>query len=408
MVFITEEGKGSWMQSFRSANVPFTMMSLRMKTCQDDPGRFPANTLPSGAGFPFAEFSDPEQYGVLAMAHEIGHATGQVDDYTEDLRYDGHTFSAPSFSQFGQLANGSWLKDNNGDHDNTNFHQRVQSSDAYVPRHDDKTMMDKNGPVRMRQVWRFARWLSEGGPSAGSPNKPLQGFLNDVQFKVSAPHPSPVLEYFRANTDPVNPWTPGTSARLTVLAGPPLRTMNAYLYRTLDETRRGKRATGASAGQDVDFKSILVIRPLLSVSFIDAGANVWTPADMSDWLSVFKGYFTQVQNLLYDKFMLSGSGDLDPTLIHFLPGFDIYPSGGAPPHTHYNYRVEVHWDNTAFSRTGDTLTLGYSNALLRQLFNYLFNKPAASASFAAADFAWIRTWFSGADVANAAFNVVEV
>lgn len=409
VVFITEEGKGSWMQSFRSANVPFTMMSLRMKTCQDDPGRFPANTLPSGAGFPFAEFGDPEQYGVLAMAHEIGHATGQVDDYTEDLRYAGHAYDCPSFGQFGMLANGSWLKDNNGDHDNTNFHQRTQGSDPYVPRHDDKTMMDKNGPIRMRHVWRFARWLNQGGPSAGSPATPLRGFLNDVQFKVHAPHPEPALEYFRADADPVNPWTCGTSARLTVLAGPPLRTMNAYLWRTLDETRRSRRATGADAGQDVDFKAILAVRPLLSMSFVDVGANAWTRGDINDYLSVFTGYFTQVQNLLYDKFMLSGGGgDLDPTLIHFLPGFDIYPSGGAPPHNHYNYRVVVRRDNSAFNRAGDTLTLGVSNALLRELFNYLFNKPAASAAFATADFAWIRTWFSGADVANAAFNVVEI
>lgn len=409
VLFITEEGKGSWMRSYRAANTPFTIMRVRMKTCEDDTGRFPAANLPSGAGFPFAEFGDSGQYGCLAMAHEIGHATGQVDDYTEDLRSGGHTYSCPSFSQFGQLADGSWLKDGNGDHDHTNFHQRVQSSDPYVPKHDDKTMMDKNGPIRMRHVWRFAHWLSEGGPSAGSPNKPLQGFLNDVQFKVKAPHPNPVLEYFRTDTDNVNPWSCSTSARLTVLAGPPERTMNAYLWRSLDETRRGKRAAGANAGQDVDYKAILVVRPLLSVSFVNVGANVWATGDMDDWLSVLTGYFTKVQNLLHDKFMLSGGGgDLDPTLIHFLPGFDIYPSGGAPPHNHYNYRVVVRRDNTAFSRAGDTLTLGVSNALVRELFNYLFNKPAASAAFAAADFAWIRTWFSGAGVANAAFNVVEV
>jgi hypothetical protein len=184
--------------------------------------------------------------------------------------------------------------------------------------------------------------------------------------------------------------------------------MNAYLWRSLDETRRGKRAAGASAGQDVDYKAILVVRPLLSVSFVNVGAKVWAVGDMDDWLTVFKGYFTKVQNLLHDKFMLSGSGDLHPTLIHFLPGFDIYAAGGAPPHNHYNYRVAVRRDNTAFSRAGDTLTLGVSNPLLRELFNYLFNKPAASAAFAAADFAWIRTWFSGAGVGNAAFNVVEV
>jgi hypothetical protein len=185
--------------------------------------------------------------------------------------------------------------------------------------------------------------------------------------------------------------------------------MNAYLYRVLDETRRGKRATGASVGQDVDFKAILVVRPLLSVSFVNVGANAWTAGDRSDWLSDMYGYFTQVRNLLFDKYMLSGGGgDLDPTLIHFLPGFDMYASGGAPTHTHFNYRVVIRRDNTAFSRAGDIITIGNTNALMRELFYYLFNKPAGSAGFAIADFGWLRTWFSGAGAANAAFNVVEL
>ena len=409
IIFVVEETKGSWMRSYRAANNPFTIMRLRKKTLEDDAGRFPGANLPSGSGFPFAEFSDPGQYGCLAMAHEIGHATGQVDDYCEDHRFSGRAWDIPSFGQFGMLAGGNWMKDGNGNHVNTNFHQRTQSSEAYALRHDDKTMMDKNGPIRMRHAWRFACWLNQGGASAGAPEKPLDEYLDNVKFKVHYPHPSPVLEYYRAGAVQVSPWTQKTNARIQVVVGPPERTMHAFLYQILDETRRTKRATGAGAGNDIDFKAILVVRPLLSVCFQDVGAAVWSNADRNDWLIELNRWFLRSKNVLYDKFMLSGGGgDLDPTLIHFLPGIDMYPPAGAPTHNHFNYRVVVRRDNAAFSRAGDTLTLGQTNALIRELFYYLFNKAAASAGFTTADFAWLRTWFSGAGVANGAFSVVEI
>jgi hypothetical protein len=403
IAYVTEEGKGSWMLSYRGNNRPYSIMSLRIKTCEDDPTRFAAGSMNSGVVFPHAEFGDPGTYGCLAMAHEIGHATGQIDDYMETAKRGNNTMSVPNFGQWGLKADS---KDVNPD--NSDFGQRVLSSDGWALKihPHDKTMMEKNGAIRMRHIWRFAHWLNEEGKTGKSLNK----FLGGIQHKMRYPHPSPVLEYFRDTTTKTNPWAYSHNAILDVKVPGPgdTRKMNVYLYRKLDESGRVTRTKGADTGKEIDFKCLLVVRPLLSVAFIRNGAHVWANNEMTDWLALFHNWFSRGKGLLGNKYMLAGGGDFNPALIHFLPGYDFYNEGGSPNHTSFNYRVQIKWNDNTFSRAGDVISMGDHQDRIRELFYYMFNKPANAAGFVAADFDFIKNWFSGPSVANAGFHIEEV
>jgi|GEM_PF-2886883 len=402
IVFITEEDKGSWVRSWRYNN-RFSSMSLRIKTRKDDAGRFSVSRFPSGVGFPFGEFNDPggnSSYGCLVIAHELGHATGQIDDYEEDARYFGDdppTMPIPSYGQFGVRTNNRRMG-----HDNSRMNQRNRSSEAFDTKHDDKTMMDSNGPIRMRHVWRFVHWMNQKAQSG----QDLHDLLNGQRFEIRYPHPSPAMaNYYRNGTrEPLDPWQAVDSATINSATNRP---MNVYLYKTLDEQMRVAR----SSGGNVDAKGVLVVRPLLSVAFQDVGTNTWTAAERRDWCRLFFQWFTTNKNVLPGKFMLSGGGadnDLEPTMIKFLPGCDFYAAGGNPSHNHQNLKVVVKRSADALSASGTTVTVGATSTRIKALFYYLFNKPANSTGFTTADFNFIRTWFNGRTTPGGSFNVVQM
>jgi outer membrane protein OmpA-like peptidoglycan-associated protein len=404
IAYVTEEDKGSWMLSFRGNNRPFSIMSLRIKTGEDDSTRFAAGSMGSGVIFPYSEFSDPTTYGCLAMAHEIGHATGQVDDYMETAKYNDNSMGVPTYGQWGVKPDGKDVKA-----DNSDFQNRSLSSEAWALKihPHDKTMMEKNGAIRVRHVWRFAHWLNEEGKTGKSLNK----FLSGLQMRVRVPHPATQIEYFRNTAVQNNPWAFSHSATLDVktASGTDIRKMNAYLYRHLDESGRVTRTKGANVGKEVDFKAILVVRPMLSISFLSNNGHDWTNGEMTDWLALFHNYFSRGKGLLGNKWLLAGGGgDYDPTLIHFLPGYDFYNEGSSPNHTSFNFRVEIKWDDNTFSAADQLISMGNHQSRIKELFYHLFNKPSNATAFAVADFNYLKTWFSGPSVANAAFSIEEV
>ncbi|MBD3343920.1 MAG: hypothetical protein GF401_02520 [Chitinivibrionales bacterium] len=382
ITFVVEEKKGSWMRSWRSSAASFSVMSLRIKTRKNDPTRF--------SGFPFTEFGDPGQYGCLVMAHEIGHATGQVDDYCQDIT-EPKTFGyLPTLGQFGFTATGDFIAN-----DNNNFGSRVQGSEAYEIRHDAKTMMTKNGPVRMRQIWRFVHWLNNLGRSG----QPLHAFTNGVQFEINYPRAS--MRFYRSLSEKVDPWHFALSGTIDVA---PDKTMNVYLFKRTDETRRGRR----SSGTNVDYKAILCLRLLLSITYVNTGLfSTWSDRNKKDWNNALNSLFNA--NSLRGKYLLSGGGgDLDPTIIRIIPGFYLPTGSTVPSQNSYNYHLRVRRrSDDAISQSGTTLTLG-DRISARELLNFFFNKSAADTSFATTDFNFVKNWFSLPTIGNGAFNIEQV
>ena len=180
------ESKGSYVVGNVGADRPFSIVCLRIKTRTDDTARF--------SGYPFNEFSDPGQYGCLVIAHELGHCSGQNDDYKQNVPGSFHFGAVPTFGQFGRTSGGSRINDNNA-----NFSTRTEGSEAYEITHDFKTMMVLNGPIRMRHVWRFNHWLNEEGKTG----KPLNKFTSGAQHEISYPRAS--LTYFRDTTTKLDP-----------------------------------------------------------------------------------------------------------------------------------------------------------------------------------------------------------
>ncbi|HOP07526.1 MAG TPA: hypothetical protein PLF13_09565 [candidate division Zixibacteria bacterium] len=402
LVFVTEEDKGSWVMSYREGG-KYSVISLRVKTRQDDVSRFTTASFESGTAFPVGEFNDPggnSSYGCLVIAHELGHATGQIDDYLEDAKYygaDPPSYPVPNYGQFGVRSNNRRMH-----HSNQHMNNRNRSSEAWVNKHDDKTMMDKNGPIRMRHVWRFCHWMNEKGQTG----QDLYDFLNGQRFEIHYPNPSPAMSnYYRNGTDqPKDPWQFVASGTINAAANRP---MNVYLYKTLDEVMRVPRTSG---GGTIDCKAILVVRPLFSVCFENTTHGNWTEAQRKSWCYGFYKYFIVDKNLLPNKFMINGSGTSDeiPVLLKFLPGFDFYASGGNPAHNNQNYKIVVKWNSDAVSQSGNQLTVGGANARMKDLFYYMFNKPASSTGFAVADFNFIRDWYNGRTTPAGTYSIQEV
>jgi hypothetical protein len=383
---IVEEEKGSWVMSWRSDNT-FSLLSLRIKTRDDDPGRF--------SGFPFQEFSDPDGYGCMVMAHELGHATGQVDDYMEKVSQPARNGYLPNFAQFGYTSGGNRITTNN-----SNFPQRVQSSEGYAIAHDALTMMDKNGPIRMRHVWRFAHWLNEKGKSGG----PLHRFLNGAQHEMYYPRAD--MRYRRRSTDPVDPWRWTHNERRTINGN---KTATLSLFQVLDETRRLDRSNTASP---TDVKAIVAVRFLLSICFVDNGTLTWSQAQKRAWATMIFRWLTKSagSHNVENRFKLvGGGGALDPTIIRVIPGFEFYAAGSPPAHGAFNYRVEVK------QSSGDEITLDNNRILKlgdnktgKQVVNFMYNKPLDAAGLSAADLRFVADWFNQPSISTGGFRVEEV
>ncbi|MBD3401913.1 OmpA family protein [candidate division GN15 bacterium] len=384
---IVEEDKGSWVVSARAADRPFSLLSLRIKTREDDPGRF--------SGFPFDEFEDPEGYGCLVMAHELGHATGQVDDYMDKVPNVRTNGRLPNFGQFGVTSGGNDIRDNN-----SNFPQRVQGSESWDIDHDKLTMMDKNGPIRMRHVWRFVHWLNEQSKSGGS----LHRYLEGDQFRMYYPRAD--MHYHRQTADPVDPWRWSNGGQVTISGN---KTANLYLFQELDETRRLDRSV---TDNPTDFRAILNVRFLLSIAFVDNGAHTWSGAQKRAWARMIYNWLTKSTGpyKVTGRFQLTGGGGaLDPTIIRVIPGFEIYSPGSPPGHGAFNYRVEVKQSsNDPFNLNNQRrLRLG-DNHSARKIINYFYDKPEDAAALSAADFNFVATWFNQPSVSSGGFRVEEV
>lgn len=371
--FICEEKKGSWFLSWRGGANIFSLGSFRIKTRKDDVNRFD--------GFPFSEFGDPGQYGCLVLAHELGHATGQNDDYTEDVSSTLTNADVPTLGQFGRTENGSRISA-----DDSNFPDRVEGSEAYEIYHDRLTLMVKNGPVRMRFFWRFTHWLNSNGLAG----KPLNKFLAGTQFKIY--YPRAKYSYFRKTVDKVDPWKYCISDVINAGAGRP---WNVYLFKILDETRKNGTK---------EFKAILTVRLFLAIAYRNNGANHWGDADKATWANGINNLF--LTDAVFRKFYLKGGGgDFDPTIIRFIPGFNFYNIGSSPSNAGFNYQIEVKKNSSdAITQSGNVIKCG-DGTDKKHLLNYFFAKPLNSVGIKKEDLKFINDWFCTSTVGNGTFTI---
>lgn len=373
--FIVEEKKGSWFLSYRDASNIFSLGSFRIKTREDDVNRFD--------GFPFSEFGDPGQYGCLVVAHELGHATGQNDDYTETVASSLTKASVPTLGQFGRTEDGNRISQ-----DDSNFTSRVEGNEAYNVQHDKLTMMIKNGPIRMRHVWRFTHWININSKSG----KPLNKFLTGTDFKIY--YPRAKYSYYRKIEDKLDPWKYIKGESINAAAERP---WNVYLFKITDETRKNG---------DKEFKAILTVRLLLAVAFRNNGANNWSDAEKTNWTNRINNALQTSKN--FAKFYLEGSGAFNPTIIRFIPGFNFYNIGSSPSNAGFNYRIEVTKNsNDPITQTGNIIKCGDS-ITSKMLLNYFFAKPLNTVEIKKEDLKFISDWFSTAAVANAVFTVKTI
>jgi hypothetical protein len=422
VTFIVEGAKTpyDWCLSVRSANRAYSIVALTTDSYQGDTGARPQ----------FTEYNDKEPYSWLTMAHEFGHATGQVDDYLEEgiplwdhVAGKWETASVAVMGQRGLDTSYDWIANTN-----TNLPNRIIGIDAYEIQHRFRSMMNENGPVRMRYFWRFVKWLNDESATAGTKINQLIGTreyriryrndateANQLTFECLPPSAAAGATVLQQNRT-VNPWR---FIRERISFGPAgsRRSMDAFLYYPLDECRRLRRndwtlvPPKTTPYADVTLKAILVLRVLVTVEFV----NFPNVNAKRQWLLTLSNIFRQnfLKGVNGSKFMLrAGDGsDLDPTLIHFLPGFHDHQVGNLDAVCNYHVTVDD-TGNNALAQAATTLSVGTAWAPggvdhRQALFNYFFNKPAGNATFAPADLEFVRSWFA-TKFGNNSFRIVDL
>jgi hypothetical protein len=392
IAFITCEEKGSWVLSTHSPHRKYGLADLAIKDMKENPNYFTGY-------YPYTEFGELYK-GVLAMGHEIGHATGQVDDYLEENCYAWNgtkweKIKVPAFQQWGYDEHYDSIKS-----DKSNFPSRVTGSDPWENKYDPYSMMCFMGPIRMRYIWRFAHWINENGATLPGPlaSGPLNKFTDGVAYKIKSP--SAGMEYFRTAGVKNDPYSFFSHASIKVSDGTEVvlkttndKTVSVYLYRNLDETRLLRRITG-----NVSFKAILVVRVLMTIEFLpDAGGTGWSTAEKTNFAEMLRLPFADEDHAgIKGKYCIRGGREeYNPTFIHLLPGFEFSTNLKIIESSNYHIKVKK---NSAdpIGRVGKVLTVGDAISGL-EMFNMFFNKTAGDAAFNLAphnDFAFLEHWLA--------------
>jgi hypothetical protein len=392
VAFITCEKKGSWVISTSSPDRQYSLADFAIKDRMENPHYLP--------GFPYTEFGELYK-GVLALGHEIGHATGQVDDYLDQNCYawDGTKWdqiSVPTFEQWGYDS-----KYDNIKNDKSNFPDRLTGSDPWENKYDPLPMMCFMGPIRMRYVWRFVHWINENGKAAHgtTPAAPLHKFTYGTEFKVF--YMAGNMDYHRSIFESQDPYAILHKATIKINDGAEVdvaltndKTVSVYVYRKLDETRLYRSIT------NVNFKAILVLRVLMTIEFVPDTSTVpaisWTTMEKQNFAEQVLLPFTDLDHAgAKGKYCIrGGGGDYDPTFIHLLPGFEFATHASIIKSSNYHIKVKK---NSAdpITRLNKIISFGDTITGL-ELFNFFFGKQAADASFnigLAGDFLFLEKWF---------------
>lgn len=353
IAFVCKDVNGHWgpayQWSIRSENSKnYSVFKLNKSGYKDFGDVFP--------GLPVTEHA--ESYGANTFAHELGHSTGQPDEYIKKgFQPDpGQSYSCYDFPQF------------------------------YIPYSmpaNTTSMMYSNGAPRLHHLYYLMHRIEEAAKEA---NKPLSKMLPNKKFTARLKKATMDLEYVRKinNGNPSvnkNPKQPLHSEELFQVTSNPLRRLKLELF----DTGKDESSSGYfHKNQNITYQGVLVVRVMLSVRFTGAWAN----ADKS--VKIFD--VEQMFSSLGEHFRLvNGTKDFKNLYIHFLPGFsNSWNTAGS------NYNLDFVLTNkpgasVQIPNDAGTLTV-YNDTTALQLVYYFMNSPGAISKN---HITYLKTWVDG-------------
>jgi hypothetical protein len=300
-----------------------------------------------------------ENYGAHTFAHELGHATGQPDEYVNE-KYQpdpGQNFTYPNFDQF------------------------------FVPYSMDyntRSMMHSNAAPRIHHCWyplhRINRGIAIVPLKNMLPNKKFVARLNrDANWNYTYTR---FLEPTTASNfqKPVILTQAMQSAAAHHISNAPLKRISLALH---DTGRDESSCKTFHAAQAIEYQAVLVIRVLMAINFAGAG---WSGVHRRNRIGEIKDEWT-LWNEHYR--LINGRRDIKNIYIRFLPGFS---SANAGADYILNLSRSHHpGGGDRIPNAGGTLTV-YSDISANEIIRYMFNTALNRGDAGAIDFA--RTWLN--------------
>ena len=245
-----------------------------------------------------------QAYGVLTLAHELGHAGGLPDEYP----YNNNDFTIPFVDSHG--VGHTW-----------NPHRYGQPCEQYSMLRNYPSMMRNNQSRRLHHLWYYLHFVNDetdSDPNVGPPNEGLQHFLNGMKFEARFSHG--VTNYTFDRDLAGNP-----NLRANVLT--PLHlsehhglgVANKELHLAMYDTGQDESSMNwfHPGHANRHYKGVIVVGLLGQVTF-DNDPAAWTDTERA-------GALFSIQREWLDWGgrcrLIAGTTDLDELFIHFLPGF---------------------------------------------------------------------------------------
>lgn len=233
------------------------------------------------------------KYGIFTLAHELGHATGQSDEYikrTMRIAYtqDGnnHSLTLPAYDQF---------------------------FECYTMPENVTAMMYHNGSPRLRYLWFAINYLQKQASGAS-----LRPFLDGKKFTACFDHGDTALRYTRnldhVAVDPVLR-KPAYEDQAYQIGG----SANYQIALTLHWVGQDEASIEYfHPGQDKEFQAVLCVRPKLRLTFVDEEGENWSGLDKA---IAADGLDRGLKDLTGKYCLTGGTKDVKNVFVNFMGGF---------------------------------------------------------------------------------------
>lgn len=320
--------------------------------------------------FPLTEHG--ETFHGNTFAHELGHGTGNPDEYIKkSYKPDpADSYKAPDFDQF---------------------------FIPYSMEKNEPSMMYHNGGPRLHHIWYHIFNLNEG---IKDPISPLSRMLSGKSFVGRLDRGTWQITYTR-HIDAATATHHSVPRKLieamhhdkaySFSASPP-KTINLALHDVgKDESSIKYFHANQDSPTPIQYQAVLVVRVLLNVKF----SGAWTDEKKGIRINAVDQAWTD-QGGQYR--LINGPKDIKNIYIHFMPGFsdnhDHNKRNPNTPLTDRNYEVNFS-DNNSSTLGGKIINIGGKLTVAKdnsgdELVNYILNKTPGTTWLTALGF--LKTW----------------
>ena len=310
---------------------------------------------------------DGATYAVLTNHHEMGHATGNWDDYLynfEDAAKNDWS-SLPRYNQPFTAVGGPY-------------------------RCDELSRMYHNRTPRLRNFWKFVLWLNDES-AAG---KSLNNFLKGTKYKITFKGTSHKHEFFLADSYRNVSIASKREIDHSIDA---VRKLDLLLYKLGDDELSRMLKAGTV------FNGILVVKIRLALRFINAGTG-WNFANSLAWAQQLNNDF---QSMLDKKYRITTNtnNDFKNIYVVFTPSYQVY-TGGGPANSQFN--IEVTWQHgNNFNTAGKTMSVDWDTNRNR-IIRYIFGLTTGTNNLTNTNFSTVVNWIGSAAVGNATYTMYNL